>query len=102
MLACRVSASGEHVWSLVVENNGQVQKMTQDNTHCSKFDQVHHSKCDTPPRTTRFRAASSGRHLSNAVLFGASALLAVEYLSFGNRSRGGVILRHLVSFAVHM
>ncbi|CAM9598948.1 unnamed protein product, partial [Ectocarpus sp. 13 AM-2016] len=24
VLACRVSASGEHVWSLVVENNGQV------------------------------------------------------------------------------
>lgn len=24
VLACRVSTSGEHVWSLVVENNGQV------------------------------------------------------------------------------
>lgn len=30
VLACRVSASGEHVWSLVVENNGQV---TERNAH---------------------------------------------------------------------
>ena len=61
VLACRVSASGEHVWSLVVENNGQV------HTQCPFFFFFFTKHALSAVRSTGFRRDSSLQAVCGAV-----------------------------------